>query len=408
MRPEIPVQISVGCVALLAACAPPPPAASASMPPPQVTVVTLAPRDLPRDFEYLGRTEGSREVEVRARVQGYLESRHFTEGAMVQQGDLLFVIDPKPLQAQEAWAKAELAVAVAKEQQTSREAARLEPLVVDEAVTRKDRDDAVSADLIAKAALASAQAKLQQIQLDLSYTRVTAPIAGKIGRALRTEGSLVEPGDQGLLTTLLQLDPIYVGFQRSENQQFEFDRDCQQGRLVLPAGGRLEVEVRHRDGTVLATGGTIDFVDGRLDAATGTIPMRATLPNKELRLRAGQAVMVVLRGAVLKNALAVPQRAVVESPQGKAVLVAVDKGGKTVFESRPIEAGEWVDLPGEGPLAHGWVVKKGVAAGDRVIVDNLVLLSRMPPGLPVRVVPPAAPAGAPATGPPPPANGKGN
>src|SRR5206468_2196554 len=110
------------------------------------------------DFEYLGRTEGSREIEVRARVQGFLDSRHFTEGAMVAAGDLLFVIDPKPLQAQETWAKAELAVAIAKEQQTAREAARLEPLVADEAVTRKERDDAVSADLIAKASLASAQA----------------------------------------------------------------------------------------------------------------------------------------------------------------------------------------------------------------------------------------------------------
>src|SRR5215470_8919424 len=193
---------------LLAACShKAPPAGGMAMPPTPVSVVTATPRDIPRDFEYLGLTEGSREVEVRARVMGYLESRHFTEGAMVGAGDLLFVIDPKPLLAQEVWAKAEL-------------------------------DDAVSADLIAKAALASAQAKLAQIQLDLAYTRVTAPIAGKIGRALRPEGSLVEPGDKGLLTTLLRLDPIYVSFQRSENQQFDIDQNLASGRLALPDGGR--------------------------------------------------------------------------------------------------------------------------------------------------------------------------
>src|SRR5260221_711529 len=214
-----------------------------------------------------------------------------------------------------------------------------------------------------------------------------------LGRTLRTEGSLVDTGDQGLLTTLLQLDPIYAAFQRTENQQFAFDRDVHSGRLVLPAGGKLAVDVQYRDGTVLASGGVLDFSDGKLDAATGTIPMRATLPNKDLRLRAGQAVKVVLRGAVLKDALTVPQRAVVEWPQGKAVLVVVDKDDKTVFEARPIEVGDWIDLPGEGALTHGWVVNKGLVPGDRVIVDNLVRLGMMPPGLPVHDVPAAtAPA----------------
>jgi membrane fusion protein (multidrug efflux system) len=379
---------------LFAACSHHAPPAGGAPPPTAVSVVAVTARDIPRDFEYLGLTEGSREVEVRARIQGYLDSRHFTEGAMVKAGDLLFVIDPKPLLAQEVWAKAELAVAEAREEQTAREAKRLEPLVADEAVTRKEHDDAVSAELIAKAALASAQAKLAQIQLDLSYTRVTAPIAGKIGRALRPEGSLVEPGDKGLLTTLLRLDPIYVSFQRSENQQFDIDRDLAGGRLALPDGGSLAVEIRYRDGTLLLGGGTLDYTDGRLDTTTGTIPMRATVPNPDLRLRAGQAVVVVLRGAVLKNALAVPQRAVIESPQGKSVWVAVQRDGKTVFESRPIEVGEWVDLPGDGPQAHAWVVKKGLAAGDRVIVDNLVRIGTLPPGSPLQIVDAAAPAAA--------------
>src|SRR5262245_39904586 len=213
-------------------CKPPAPqGAGAPMPPTQVSVVEVQPHDIPMTFEYLGRTEGSREVEVRARVAGFLESRHFVEGAMVKQGDLLFSIDEKPLRAQAEWARAEVSNAQAHADQTSREAARLESLIADEAVSKKERDDAQSAAQSAAASLTAAKARLAQIDLDLPYARVTAPIAGKIGRALRAEGSLVDSGDRGLLTTLLQLDPLYASFQRTENQQVAFDRDV----LVLGA-----------------------------------------------------------------------------------------------------------------------------------------------------------------------------
>jgi len=375
---------------LAVACRPPAPTgAGAPMPPTQVSVVAVVPQDIPLALEYLGRTEGSREVEVRARVTGFLEGRHFVEGAMVAQGELLFSIDEKPLRAQAEWARAEVANAEALADQTAREAARLESLVADEAVSRKERDDALSASRAAVASLAAAKARLAQVDLDLTYARVAAPIAGKIGRALRTEGSLVDSGPGGLLTTLLQLDPLYVAFQRTENQQVAFDRDVASGRLQLPTAG-LEVELQYRDGSVLASGGVVDFTDGRLDTATGTIPMRASLPNPGNRLRAGQAVKVVLRGAVLRNALAVPQRAVVDGPQGKLVLLAVSKDGQTVFEQRVIEVGEWVTLPGDGPAARAWVIRSGLVAGDRVIVDNLARLTRMPPGLPIEVVDAAA------------------
>jgi len=399
---------ALGLCLLLGAChrngatAPPAP------PPTDVTVAAVTPADVPITFEYLGRTEGSREVEVRARVSGFLDSRHFVEGAMVEAGQLLFQIDPKPLQAQAAAAGAEVTVAAARLEQAARERQRFDELVKDDAVSRKERDDAVSAEAISKAQLETAKARLQQIDLDLQYTRVTAPIAGKIGQALLPEGSMVEPTEKGLLTTLLQLDPIYVAFHRTENQQFAFDADLRSGRLALPAGGKVAVEVRFRDGTLLADGGEIDYTAGRLDTATGTIPMRATLPNKDLRLRAGQAVKVVLRGAVLKAALTVPQRAVVESPQGKSVNVAVERDGKTVFESRPIEVGEWIELPGSGPESHAWVVRGGLAAGDRVIVDNLVRLSQLPPGSPVHVLDPAAASAAPGNGAAPGAGGAAN
>lgn len=387
MRPENLLLLAL----LAAACAPPAPTGAMQFPPPEVTVTTVVLQDIPIALDYLGKTEASREVEVRARVQGYLATRDFVEGAVVKAGDLLYTIDPKPLQAQAQVAKAEVAIAQARLEQAVREVARLAPLVGTEAVTKKDIDDAKSAEQIASASLQQAQAHLDQITLELGYTRVTAPFAGVTGRAVRYEGSLVEPGTNSLLTTLLQLDPIHVMFQRTENQQIALDRDLASGRIALPADGKLTVELQHRDGTVLASGGAINFVDGKLEALTGTIPLRATLANPALRLRAGQAVKVVLRGAVLKNAIAIPQRAVVESPQGKVAMVAIDKAGATVFEPRPIEVGEWIDLPGTGPAARGWIVRTGLAAGDRVILDNLVKLGRMPPGLPVVIVPATAP-----------------
>jgi membrane fusion protein, multidrug efflux system len=375
----------------------PAPVSGHAFPPAPVSVTTVARRDIPITFEYLGHTEASREIEIRARVGGFLDSRHFAEGAMVAAGDLLFEIDPKPLQAQLAAAAAEVTVAEARWQQAAREAARLEPLVAEQAATEKERDDAVSAERIAAATLTSARARLQQTQLDLDYTKVKAPHDGKIGRALRPEGSLIDPnGDDGLLTTLLQLDPLYVDFQRTENQQAAIDADRSSGRLALPADGRLEVELQQRGGRVLAQGGNIDFTAGQLDMRTGTIPMRATFANPGQRLLAGQAVHVVLRGAYLKDAIAVPQRAVLDSPQGKQVYVVETGDHGTVAQPRLVEVGEWVDLEDTGPAARAWVIRSGLQPGDKVILDNLVKLR---PGAAIVVDAPAAGvAGDPAPG----------
>ena len=368
---------------VFAACHRAPPPQPHAFPPLPVATVTVATRDVPIAFRYLGSTAASRDVEIRARVAGFLEQRHFVEGAMVAAGAPLFTIDPRPLQAQKVAAAADVAVAEARLEQAEREARRLAPLVEQEAVTAKERDDAASAARIAAASLAAAKARLAQIEVDLGYTAVTAPIAGKIGRALRPEGSLVDPaGEGGLLTTLLQLDPIYVDFQRSDNDQFAIDHDLKQGRLALPADGRLAVELQRRDGTVLADGGHLDFTAGMLDPRTGSIPMRATLANPDQRLLAGQAVRVVLRGAYLEDAIAIPQRAVLEGAQGKSVMLAVDADGGTVAQPRTIEVGEWVDLVDGEATERAWVVLGGLAAGDRVIVDNLMKLR---PGAPVVV-----------------------
>ncbi|MCA8941299.1 MAG: efflux RND transporter periplasmic adaptor subunit [Planctomycetes bacterium] len=368
----------------LAACRHEP---TGSHPPPQpvpVATVTVTQRNLPTTFRYLGITAASRHVEIRARVAGFLERRQFVEGSMVDAGDLLFSIDRRPLLAQREAAAAEVAVAEAQVEQTDREAARLEPLVAQDAVTEKERDDAVSAARIAQASLAAARARLTQIEVDLGYTEVRAPIAGRIGRELRPQGSLVDPtSENGLLTTLLQLDPIHVDFQRSDNQQFRIDRDLASGRIALPAGGKLEVSLQDRHGHVLASGGAIDFTAGRLDERTGSIPMRATLANPGGKLLAGQAVRVVLSGAYLDDAIAIPQRCVLESPQGKLVMVVdQDEAGHTIAQPRSVHVGEWVDVENGDTTERAWVVLDGLAAGDRVILDNLVKLR---PGAPIVV-----------------------
>lgn len=364
------------------------------MPPPQVNVLTANPQAVPVSFEYVGQTLGSREVEVRARVSGILEKRAFTEGGPVKAGQTLFQIDPKPLQAQAAAAEADVATAEAKLAQASREAARIKPLAEDKAISQKEYDDAVSGEQVAVAALKAAKARLQEIRLNLGYTRVDAPVTGISGRAVKSEGSLVGPGADGLLTTILQVDPLYVSFSAADTERSRFERDVASGQLKLPANGKLALSLRQKDGELIAQGGYVNFVSTSVSGQTGTVEMRGELPNPGGKVRAGQFVTVVLEGAQRANALVVPQRAVLESPQGKILMLAAkNKEGQTVVEPRPIQVGEWVKLPGEssaeGKSNLGWVVTAGLKPGDQVILDNF---PKLRPGAPVQVLAPAAPA----------------
>lgn len=356
-----------------------------NMPPMQVGIVTVEAQSVPVVFEYTGQTIGSKEVEVRARTGGIVEQRLYAEGASVGAGQVMFQLDPKPLQAQAAAAEADVATAQARAVQASRESARLKPLLSDRAVSQQEYDNAVSNEQIAQASLLSAKARLQQIQLDLGYTKVTAPVSGFAGRALKSEGSLVSSADS-LLTTIVQLNPLYVGFGPSENEQNDIERDVAAGMLVLPKNKSYSVELHGNDGSVLAQGGRMNFMDSRVSNQTGTVEMRAEVPNPNGHLKAGQFVRVALRGAVRPAALVVPQGAVLEGPQGKMVMVLTEQDGKTSFAPRPVEVGEWSEI-GKGPLAKVWVVKKGLQAGDKVIIDNLIKLTRMPPGVPVVPVP---------------------
>lgn len=374
LRRSAPVAVAVAALAL-AACGPqggPPPG---GFPPAVVAVQEVKPAAVPVEFEFPAQTAGSREVEVRARVTGILLKRNYEEGARVRAGQSLFTIDPAPFEAAVARAEAEAASAQAAHAQAARNAKRYKPLFEAKAASQKDYDDAVSAEEIAGASLKAARARLEEARLNLSYTRVESPIAGITSRALKSEGSLVS-GPDVLLTTVTQSDPIYVNFGLSEAELARLQRDRAAGTLVLPEEGRFEVALRLEDGSTYARPGRLAFSDERISPATGTADARAELPNPDGLLRPGQFVRVVLKGAVRPAAIAVPQRAVMEGPQGKMVYVL---GAEGKAEPRPVAVGEWT--------GKDWVVTSGLKAGDKVIVDGLM---KVFPGAPVQVGDPGA------------------
>jgi membrane fusion protein (multidrug efflux system) len=338
------------------------------MPPSEVTVTIATQEALPVTWEYVGQTAGSREVEVRARVTGILQSRNFKEGERVKKGQSLFTIDPKPFEAALARAVADVAAADARLEQARRNVARFKPLYAEKAVSQREYDDAVSAEAIGAADVKAAQARLTEAQLNLAYTKVESPLSGITTRALPSEGTLVS-GPNVLLTSVVQVDPIWVNFGISDNEQARMQKDAQAGTLKLPRN--FEVELRLADGSVYGHKGKLDFADVRVSTATGTREARAELPNPDGYLRPGQFVRVILKGATLPNAVTVPQRSVMEGPQGKFVYI-VDE--KSTAQPRPVEAGQWT--------GDRWIITSGLKGGERVIVDGVMKIG---PGAPVKV-----------------------
>lgn len=350
-----------------------PAAQPAAPPPPDVTVTTVEPADVEVTYEYVGQTAGFREVEVRARVTGILLQENFKEGARVTQGQSLFTIDPAPYRAAANRAEADLATAEAKLAQARRDLARIKPVFEANAISRKEYDDAISTEQIATAEAQGAKARLAEAQLNLVYTRVESPISGIAGRALRSNGSLVS-GPEVLLTTVTQTDPMYVIFGIPDRDRLAIRQEVDDKRLVLPKNGEFRVDVKRADGSLYDKSGKLNFTDVRVNPQTGTSEARAVLPNPNGVLRSGEFVRVVLSGARRPNAVRVPQRAVLEGPNGKFVYVVAD--GKA--ESRPVQVGAWT--------GDNWIVTSGLAAGDQVIVDGVL---KIRPGAPVQ---PAAPS----------------
>jgi len=350
------------------------------LPPPKVTALAVQTASLPVTFEYVGQTVGSKEAEVRARVTGIVEKRLYQEGAPVRAGQVLFQLDAKPFEAQLAAAEAEMLRAKAQKTQADREAARLRPLAEHKAIGQKEADDAASAAEFAAAAVKAAQAKLSEARLNLSYTRVVAPIGGLSSRSQLSAGSLAN-ANTTLLTTVSQVDPIWVLFSISDNEKLRLDKAMADGHLALPRNNAFEVSVKLSDGSTFPRAGKINFFDTRVNPQTGTYEMRAEIANGDLALKPGQFVRVALKGAQRTGALAVPQVAVLEGPQGKFVyVVGKDKDGKAIAQPRPVVVGDWTTRDG----GNVWLIDSGLTAGEQVIVDGVARI--MMPNTPIEVV----------------------
>lgn len=336
-----------------------------------VTVKRVQPQRVPISLEAVGQAEGSRDVEIRARVSGILEKRLYTEGDAVRAGQTLFVIDRAPYRLQVDQARAALAQERAKNEQAQREAARLKSLVDSKAISQREYDDATSTLKQSTAAIQGAQAKLADTELNLSYTNVTAPIGGITSRALKSEGSLVSANtDQ--LTTLTQVNPIWIRFSLAEGDYEHIRANAR----------RAKVSIVSQNGTFSSKNGRLNFAGSTVDPKLGTVQLRAEFPNADVKWLPGQFVKVqILAGE--QNAFLVPQAAVTQTEQARMVWVAGPDGKANM---KPVQTANW--------LGSDWIVTGGLQPGEAVIVDNLMKLR---PGAPVQ---PRAPDAAGATGAP--------
>jgi membrane fusion protein (multidrug efflux system) len=326
-----------------------------------VSVIEVQPATVPISAEAVAQTEGAKEVEIRPRVGGILLKRLYEEGSAVKAGQPMFQIDPVPYQYVLAQAKAQLAEQRARMVQTEREEKRLHELLATQAISQREYDNAVSDNAIARAALQAAEVRVQDAERNLSYTLVTAPVSGISGRFQFSEGALVEPNNS-LLTTIVQLTPIWVRFSLSDNELAQLggpltEQKVKKVTLMLP------------DGTEYGKEGALNFAASQIDPALGTQQLRATFDNSDHQLLPGQFVRARVTTGERSGVFLVPQIAVQTSDLGKNVYVVNGKNEATV---RPVVAGRWIGTD--------WVILEGLKAGDKVIIDNIIKLR---PGTPV-------------------------
>jgi len=327
--------------------------------PVEVTAITVEPRTVPVTIEYVGQTQSSHIVEIRARVEGYLDKIAYKEGSPVRQGDVLFQIDPRPFQAKLEVAKGELAAAKANLIRARREWARIEPLYKQNAVSQRDRDNAEAAFLEAEASVQSNKGKVMDAEVNLSYTTITSPVTGLSDRAYQREGALISPGPASELTIVSVPDPMWVYFSVSENDMLEYRDKIAKGLLKFPPRDDFEVQLVLADGSIFPEKGRVTFTAPLFSKETGTFLIRAVLSNPQNLLRPGQFVQVQLIGATRPNAIVVPQQAVMQTAKGHSVYIVKD--GKA--ELRNVEAGEW-----QG--SDGWFITSGLKPGEEVVVNG--------------------------------------
>lgn len=345
---------------------PPAPAAGSA----EVTVLTATPRDLPVSLDFVAQTQSSHQVNIQARVNGFLERRVYTEGAFVHAGEVLFLMDKKPFQAQVAGAAAALA-----RQKAALETARLNlertrPLTAQNALSQKDLDDASGNFESAAAAVEQAKSQLETARLNLSYCTITSPVTGITSAALQQDGSYISQ-QNSQLTTVAVLSPIWVNFSLSENELQRFRDRIARKLLIPPRNGNYQVEIIMVDGSIFPYRGRITFAAPSYNPQTGTFLIRANVANPTGILRPNQFVRARVKGAVRAGAIVVPQRAVQQGAKGHFVWV-VNRQGRA--EQRPVTVGEW--------YGNDWFIDEGLRGGDRVVIDGGLALR---PDVPVTV-----------------------
>ena len=373
---------------LLAGCGKGTSAPPAAPPPAQVGVVTVTQGDVGLVTELPGRLEASRVAQVRARAAGILQKRLFREGSDVKAGQPLFSIDAAPYAAAVASAQAGLARAEANQAQATALAERYKPLVEANAISKQEYANAVAAQKQAEADVAVGKANVQTANITLAYAAVTAPISGRIGRSLVTEGALVGQGEATQLAVIQQIDPMYVNFTQSASEALKLRAGLTHGQYKQAGKGAASVTVILEDGSTYAHTGRLLFTDLTVDATSGQVTLRAEIPNPEKQLLPGLYVRVKLEQAQVSGALLLPQQAVTRGVQGDTVMVV---GPDNHLSPRPIKLGPAQD--------NQWVVLEGLKTGEQVMVDGFQKLPRGKPGDPIIVkpVPWQAPGSKPAT-----------
>jgi membrane fusion protein (multidrug efflux system) len=352
-------------------------------PPPEVTVVTVTPRDIPFQPSFVAQTESSRQVEIVARVSGYLDQIAYQEGQVVEEGQLLFQLDPKPFQAQLDAARGGLESQRARFATAQANLARVKPLAEEDALSQADLDQAQGEFDSAKAAVYSAEATVREAELNLGYTTIRSPVTGLAGRSLQRQGAYINAvSDSANLTYVAAVDPMWVTFSVSQNQRENLRRLVQSGQVLEPPGRLFEIDVVLPGNEIYPHTGSIDFTDPSFSQDTGSFLVRAQLPNPDRRLQPGMFVTAILKGPIRPHALAVPQLAVQQGPKGHLVYVVKQDG---TVEIRPVVVGDYY---GKEEI----IVMSGLQPADRVITSGVL---KVVPGKPVKIAeakPDAAPA----------------
>lgn len=347
-------------------------------PVPEVATVTIEPRQIKLTAELPGRTSAYLISEIRPQVNGIIQKRLFREGSDIKAGDLLYQIEPAPFQAAHDSAKASLGKAQATLPSIRSRADRYKELLVDKAVSRQDYDDASAAVEQAKAEIEYWKAAVDTARINLGYTRVTAPISGRIGRSSVTDGALVAAYQQVALATIQQLDPIYVDVRQSSAELLRLKRNLEEGRLTAEGSNGKKVRIQLEDGTLYPLEGTLQFRDVTVDQATGSFTLRIVVPNPEHLLLPGMFVRAVIEEGVAEQAILVPQQGVSRTPKGDPYALLVDQAGAVKQQMLTLNRA----------IGDEWLVTSGLSSGDRVVVEGML---NVRPGAVVKAVPLNAP-----------------